>query len=247
MFDGTRNTIRKNLASGSGDTGIRIIQRDSLIEHNVSTENGYGMQINSSGSIFRANLVSSNRQGLHFGESGSAELQGNVILEDDVGVYVGDSRGVVLERNLVARNRDGVVLASDSDHNLVSRNRIVDNSGFGLVLTPPLGGSPAHDNQVVRNVMLRNGVDGIFVGRRSEARGGANLLFGNVARSNGDDGIDVEDEATVLAHNFVFRNRDLGIEAVPGVTDGGGNRALHNGNPAQCLNVFCKTNGKAKK
>ena len=34
-------------------------------------------------------------------------------------------------------------------------------------------------------------------------------------------------------------NGDLGIEAVPGVTDGGGNRARHNGNVAQCTGVAC--------
>jgi len=32
---------------------------------------------------------------------------------------------------------------------------------------------------------------------------------------------------------------DLGIEAVAGVTDGGGNHAAGNGNPAQCTNVDC--------
>jgi hypothetical protein len=35
-------------------------------------------------------------------------------------------------------------------------------------------------------------------------------------------------------------SRDLGIAAVPGVTDGGRNRARGNGNPAQCLNVACR-------
>jgi hypothetical protein len=35
-------------------------------------------------------------------------------------------------------------------------------------------------------------------------------------------------------------NADLGIEAVPGVIDGGGNKASGNGNPLQCSNVFCK-------
>jgi hypothetical protein len=32
---------------------------------------------------------------------------------------------------------------------------------------------------------------------------------------------------------------DLGIEAVAGVTDGGGNKVSGNGNPLQCTNVFC--------
>jgi len=35
------------------------------------------------------------------------------------------------------------------------------------------------------------------------------------------------------------RNADLGIEAVFGVIDGGGNRARANGNPLECTNVFC--------
>src|SRR5207253_2284237 len=35
------------------------------------------------------------------------------------------------------------------------------------------------------------------------------------------------------------RNVDFGIVAVLGVTDGGGNLANGNGNPLQCLNVFC--------
>jgi hypothetical protein len=39
--------------------------------------------------------------------------------------------------------------------------------------------------------------------------------------------------------NTANRNHDLGIEAVPGVIDGGGNKASGNGNPAQCLNVVC--------
>jgi hypothetical protein len=36
------------------------------------------------------------------------------------------------------------------------------------------------------------------------------------------------------------RNHDLGIEAVRGVIDGGGNVARHNGDPRQCTNIVCK-------
>ena len=43
-----------------------------------------------------------------------------------------------------------------------------------------------------------------------------------------------------IARNKAIHNGDLGIEAVPGVTDGGGNKASANGNPAQCINVSCK-------
>jgi hypothetical protein len=54
-----------------------------------------------------------------------------------------------------------------------------------------------------------------------------------------DDGIDVDSSATTLIGNHAVHNGDLGIEAVPGVTDGGGNHAAANGNPAQCTNVDC--------
>jgi parallel beta-helix repeat protein len=64
-------------------------------------------------------------------------------------------------------------------------------------------------------------------------------IIGNVARHNGDDGIHVDDKDTFIARNRANRNADLGIQAVPGVTDGGGNTARGNGNAAQCTNVAC--------
>jgi hypothetical protein len=65
------------------------------------------------------------------------------------------------------------------------------------------------------------------------------LLERNFAEGAGDDGFDVESGATTLTKNTANHNDDLGIEALPGVTDGGGNKASGNGNPLQCTNVFC--------
>ena len=66
------------------------------------------------------------------------------------------------------------------------------------------------------------------------------LIDGNLATANLDDGIDVDSASSTLVRNSANRNYDLGIEAVAGVTDGGGNKASGNGNPLQCTNVFCK-------
>jgi parallel beta-helix repeat protein len=60
----------------------------------------------------------------------------------------------------------------------------------------------------------------------------------NVASENLDDGIEVANAGTI-ARNRANENGDLGIEAVAGVTDGGGNRASGNGNAAQCTGVVC--------
>jgi parallel beta-helix repeat protein len=65
------------------------------------------------------------------------------------------------------------------------------------------------------------------------------LLERNIAIGAGDDGIDVDSTTTSLRRNTANRNGDLGIEAVPGVIDGGGNQAHGNGNPAQCTNISC--------
>ena len=65
------------------------------------------------------------------------------------------------------------------------------------------------------------------------------VLDGNTVVRSGADGIDVRSASTTLRDNLAARNADLGIDAVAGVTDGGGNRAFGNGNPLQCTNVFC--------
>jgi hypothetical protein len=64
-------------------------------------------------------------------------------------------------------------------------------------------------------------------------------LSDNVAVTSGDDGIDVDAPGTTVTGNVADHNHDLGIEAVPGVVDGGGNHAIGNGNPARCTDVAC--------
>jgi len=66
------------------------------------------------------------------------------------------------------------------------------------------------------------------------------LVAANLAQFNGGgDGILVDNPRTTITANTADDNLDYGIEAVAGVTDGGGNTASGNGNPAQCLNVAC--------
>jgi hypothetical protein len=96
---------------------------------------------------------------------------------------------------------------------------------------------------VIRNNLVRKaGVDAIAVATEPQAPGIVTdtLLAGNIAIGAADDGIDVDSPATTLTRNLALHNGDLGIEAVAGVTDGGGNKARGNGNPAQCTNIACK-------
>jgi hypothetical protein len=45
---------------------------------------------------------------------------------------------------------------------------------------------------------------------------------------------------TTVTRNVANANRALGIFAVPGVVDGGGNRAAGNGDPAKCVGISCR-------
>jgi hypothetical protein len=88
-----------------------------------------------------------------------------------------------------------------------------------------------------RNDASSNALDGIYVALGSErASVERNRAFANSL----DDGIDVDDPTAFVARNTANDNGDFGIEALPGVRDGGGNRASGNGNPLQqCLGVSC--------
>ena len=90
-------------------------------------------------------------------------------------------------------------------------------------------------NVISRNVTNSRLSDGILVNGNATAT----LLERNTAVDNGHDGIEVAAAGTTVTRNTANFNHDLGIEAVPEVIDGGGNRARGNGNPLQCTNVAC--------
>ena len=86
---------------------------------------------------------------------------------------------------------------------------------------------------VVSEVLYADGIN-VLAGARGTR------LTANVATRSGEDGVHVADPSTVLRANVANDNHDLGIEAVDGVTDAGGNRAAGNGNPLQCVGVTCR-------
>ena len=86
------------------------------------------------------------------------------------------------------------------------------------------------------NRLLRANRDGVHV----ESTAKDTLLRDNSARHSQGDGFDVNDRTTKLSRNRAVRNHDLGIEAVRGVIDGGGNVARHNGDPRQCTHIVCR-------
>jgi hypothetical protein len=105
-----------------------------------------------------------------------------------------------------------------------------------VVAYDPAGTGLARGNVLRGNRVKSTELDGILI----DATATGSLLKLNHVIGADDDGIDVESPTTTLTRNAANRNRDLGIEAVPGVVDGGGNKAKGNENPLQCRNVACK-------
>jgi parallel beta-helix repeat protein len=188
-------------------------------------------------------------------------IQGAVLAEDTDGLIVADS-------TTPANLTDGIRFANVSGGRIV-RNQVVDTHTtddrvhFGIYVAG--NGNVIKQNRVGgwigTNIMLASGAnnkllenevfdatgpinqpgqlahfsDGIFVG----AFTAGTVVRGNTSTDNLLDGIQVQGTETRIADNTANDNGDLGIEAVEGVTDGGGNSASGNRNPLQCVNVFC--------
>jgi parallel beta-helix repeat protein len=187
--------------------------------------------------------VSGNETGI-FLDEGSVDnaLVGNDAIGniyDGVVLEVG-TRDNLVTNNLLRGNGLSGVFVVGSDDNRIEKNSVIANGdgsvgGIHLFVPSEEPGLTSNDNVISKNRLVATDGDGVLV----DAGQSGNVIKGNRVSENTDDGIDVESSATTLTANTANDNHDLGIEAVPGVTDGGGNKASGNGNPLQCTNVFC--------
>jgi hypothetical protein len=192
-------------------------------------------------------------------------IRRNTLRYNDNGVEVGAAAtGTLVEANtLVGNTGTGVRIAGDRT---VVRANLIDSdwprafTDVGVLVEPGARATRVEANAIFRfafagiddsgrdTVVILNLLDGqldpdtrvgLFGGIlvRPEARRA--LVQANVVLRTAGDGIRVDSPATTITGNVANDNFDYGIEAVPGVTDGGGNRASGNGNPAQCLGVVC--------
>ena len=239
-------SVEHNTVSGSEFGGIPVFRSEHVLiaENSVTGSGAAGIGlIGSDNSRVERNEASNSPAGIVL-EDGSA---GNVVVGNEATGNAFD--GVALDRahdNLVTNNLlrgNGVtgVFVLGSDDNRIEKNSVIGNgdgseAGIHLVVPPDEPGLTANRNVISKNAVVGNEGDGILVAADQDQ----NVIDGNTARENTDDGLDVESATTTLSKNTANENHDLGIEAVPGVTDGGGNRASGNGNPLQCSNVFCR-------
>jgi nitrous oxidase accessory protein NosD len=232
-----RNCSGNRATAREGD-GVGVFYSDhvrilnSTFRHNPHT----GIKpIGSTNSVIKGNLVARNGDEGFLMEGGKGfRVKRNRLVRNGGGITLGPGSHNVIKRNHVFHGRDGIRIEKGHG-NLVAHNVVADarRAGIRLGIKHPLLGG-AH-NVVRRNVVRDSHVDGFLVGKKDRH----SLLKHNVAKGAGDDGFDIQSHSTTLTRNRAVRNADLGIEAVPGVIDGGGNRANDNGDSRQCTNVAC--------
>jgi hypothetical protein len=140
------------------------------------------------------------------------------------------------------------IIASGTDTGQITGNTVL-GSGVGIVADTLAESPDGYRVDLSDNVVRRSMGDGILI------QGSEGLsVTGNVADHNGADGIHLIPASgtpsgpflnVYVAGNRASYNAALGINAPQQnppdvlVADGGGNRAHHNGNPAQCSNITC--------
>jgi parallel beta-helix repeat protein len=222
VFDSSAVRIERNSVSGNGDIGM-FLQGvdDSRVERNsVSGNPEAGIILDGNRNEVSRNRASKNGDGISVG---------------------GDSNTIVSNRvsdSFACPDGCGAGIASTGGTgNLIARNFVARASRAGIWIADfeQEGGLPEISAVVERNLVVDSEIDGVLV----ESTVTDTLLTRNIATGAGDDGIDVRAVGTTVTRNIATANHDLGISAVRGVIDGGGNRAAGNGNPAQCTNIVC--------
>ena len=238
--------IEGNSVSGSGAGVVAEASDHVAIEGNAAQGNeGSGIDlIQGTSSRVAANTVSQNEVGVLLDVADANQVSNNQAFENSDGMIVFGSANMVVDNQITdavgcKRGCGYGISLEGGEGNLIARNDVRRTLLDGIRIDAFDPEVPTADNAVRDNLVADASVDGISIGIQGGGTVSDTLIEGNVATGSGDDGFDIGRPAATLTANVANDNVDLGIEAVPGVTDGGGNIASGNGNPLQCTNVFC--------
>jgi parallel beta-helix repeat protein len=234
-----RDLVRNSSANRSVEDGLLLLGSDRIrILHSSFRKNAnLGMRIfRSTSNMIKGSVFESNDGGAILIENGDGnQIRGNRCARTLHCVIVGPGSENVIARNRVSGG-GGAIRIEKGNGNLVAHNVVVDTRGAGIRLglqRPLIGGA---DNVVRRNLVRGSGADAFLVDEEDEH----SVLKGNVAIGAGGDGFELRNPTTKLTGNRALRNGGLGINAISGVRDGGGNIARGNGDPRQCTQILCR-------
>lgn len=248
---------------GGGQLAIRNNGHSDVTIRNGTLEGTIDVT-GASRNVIRNVRGSSTGTGIHIDGGSANEVRSSHITGRGSGIVVDSDDALITNSDATANLGDGIDVTGDRAR--ITRNRLVAPSSPNIIAGIRLFGSNGSvlDNQVsggwlgggivldggANNVIGGNGVSDSLQpggpagpefgdGIRVNVFTAGTLLRNNLVQRSDGDGIEVRASNARLRDNSAFDNRLLGINAVAGVTDLGGNSAHGNGTAAQCVNVAC--------
>ena len=221
-------------------SAIQMGGNGHLVENNtMSNGNGAGVFLSGNDNVVRGNRI--NEMGQNAVSIGAFptnpgpfvnnqvignQISGSGRVGNATSMVVSNGSGTRIEGNSVnGRRATPGIFVLNSAGTVVAGNALTNNSSTGVLVRGTSTGTRVIGNQSSQNT---------FSGITIEDGPTSTVVADNFVSGNGGNGIDVRSPSTTVARNTAVYNANLGIFAVAGVTDGGGNRAFGNGNPAQC-------------
>jgi parallel beta-helix repeat protein len=243
LNDGRNDLIVKDGKITDFGLGVVLVEtKRNRVRDVAAVENAFegivifrSMRTHVQGGAASRNGVGESRPGIALVASDDNRITGNKLSGNgDLGLFM-----AAADRNLIRHNKTrghpegGMII--EGDRNEIVRNRSAQEGG-GILITIVNRGGTAVGNVIRRNEVRDARAAGIAVDQAAERT----LVKGNFVAGSGRSGIGVGSSSTTITNNRAVRNDRFGIEAVEGVTDGGGNRASGNGRARQCVNVRCR-------
>lgn len=243
--DSSGSSILANTFSNTTHNSIQLGGNNHTVEANTFIDAGSSaMLVSGNRNVVRGNhIVGAAAVGVatlafpsNEGPFADNQISRNVIVDsgrllNSPGISISSGSRTVVDGNTVTGGGTTPgISVNDSAGTVVSSNTS-DSNGTGVYVWGNAIGTAVLGNRVTRNA---------FSGITVQSPSTATLVSGNVSYGNGGDGIDASSPSTTITSNTAVANGAWGIFAVAGVVDGGGNRAVGNGRPAQCTpNILC--------
>ncbi|HZO60520.1 MAG TPA: right-handed parallel beta-helix repeat-containing protein [Solirubrobacterales bacterium] len=227
--------VIKHIGGTDGFTSDVYLQlSDSTLKSNRLDAQMSAVHIEGDRNLVKGNIIYTGYVGISMIGAGNRAVQNDVQAYEGEGILASGSGVRIANNNLRALGAifGGIRLFGFTDA-VVTGNH-VSEFVFGIGLANGTGAS------VTRNYVHDNGYGGgIYI---SDDVSNVDLRRNTANANGGSDysGIWVGSPSVTITRNTANDNGWYGIHAVPGVIDGGGNRASGNGNPAQCVEVRCR-------
>lgn len=225
--------VTNDLTNCPGD-GLVIAHSSVTLNLNGHSITGSGVGagikvINFSTVVIETGSISGFSKGLDFEEMVGSTAKSLRISGNATGVYAYAGGGNTLTANTVFGNTALGISIGLNYKATVTNNLSESNGTFGFDLQLQ-GASTVSGNKALNNV-------GIGIEYDSSAAG--DTFTSNTTNGNGTDGFRSTGGFGTFKTNKSNYNGQLGFNLAPGVIDGAGNVAAHNGTAKQCVNVIC--------